>query len=125
MNDQPKPAGEWTADTVRRIEFINSDQRYDAIADAHNAAISAANEDTEKYRSNCLYWKEQLAAEQEKSRRWQEVHDLALRREEQLREQLAAEREALRWEKQEHAKAWEQLAAEYCKDALAKAGEAK
>ena len=40
MSDQPKPTGEWTADTVRRLEFDNSDRRYDAIAEAHNVALA-------------------------------------------------------------------------------------
>ncbi len=39
-DSEPKPTGEWTADTVRRLEFDNTDRRYDAIADAHNAALA-------------------------------------------------------------------------------------
>ncbi len=86
LGDQPKPTGEWTArkaptgyiaalycgNTEIYRQSLDCLADLERVADAHNAA---------------------LAAERETSKRWQEVHDLALRREQQLRDQLASERE--------------------------------
>ena len=82
---------EWTADTVMELNRHGCQH----TADAHNAALSAEME---------------ISAELA-----QQVHTATLLLTErslqavELKQQLAAEREALRWEKQEHAKIHQQL----------------
>jgi hypothetical protein len=61
MSEQPQEwTPEWFETTFQDHDWIQQ------VCDAHNAALATEREDTEKYRSNCLYWKEQLAAEREK-----------------------------------------------------------
>ncbi len=77
--DLPNPTtGEWTADYVRRLQFNASERQYEAIADAHNAAINTDREKLIGYR---------IAVRNE-------IENECRGTIQQLREQLAAEREA-------------------------------
>jgi hypothetical protein len=45
MSDQPKPTGEWTAESVLKIAITETHDGAQAIADAHNAELAAGRQD--------------------------------------------------------------------------------
>ncbi len=105
-SDQPKPTGEWTRTTVKKL-FTSARREifgYDAIKDAHNAALDAATLDLRVHLENgrqihnaacdrIIQLQQQLAAEMEKIENLHVILGKKRTEIQQLREQLAAERE--------------------------------
>ncbi len=90
MSDQPTPTGEWTGDYVANKFKINAWDVCDKISDAHNAALSASQKALSE-EVDCVHKTlNQLAAYKQQA---ESMLATSKRVNDQLREQLAAERE--------------------------------
>ncbi len=108
FNDQPKPStGEWTADDVKRMATLRGDASQN-VADAHNAALAAAQEqlreerakfhgddyaDMDAARNRILDLEQQLSAKQKELEETTDTLHQQIRNDQQ---QLAAEREKIK-----------------------------
>ncbi len=97
MSDQPKPT-DWTQESLRQYlaGYSSYDLQLKATASAHNVALAAEREEVRVMTNQCVQLRQELVAERQKHRKEMEavtMNTSDIETVQQLRDQLAAERE--------------------------------